>query len=123
MTRVEYIQTQIVVNLNMSSTVELTVHDIFYNIFSIRLTTNGKNKFVKLYDNWTFEVDSKLKSWQLTDLFRKMIYPYYLDNSKLILFSEEDAFMVKLAGMDTWLLGKQNQIRATNIIWISHFSH
>ena len=106
MTRVEYIQTQIVVNLNMSSTVELTVHDIFYNIFSIRLTTNGKNKFVKLYDNWTFEVDSKLKSWQLTDLFRKMIYPYYLDNSKLILFSEEDAFMVKLAGIDGWLAGK-----------------
>ena len=37
---------------------------------------------------------------------RKMTYPYYISRSNLILFSEEDAFMVKLAGMDTWLLGK-----------------
>lgn len=106
MTRVESIQTQIVTTLNNMSSVEITTEDIFYNKFTIRLTTNGKTRFIKLYDNWEFQLESKIKSGQLIDLFRKMSYPYYLSTTKLILFSEEDAFMVKLAGIDGWLEGK-----------------
>lgn len=103
---VEVMQAHIVANLNEVSSVELTNLDIFYNKFTVRLTSHGKNRCVKLYDKWEFGLESDFKSGQLIDLFRKMSYPYYLSRSKLILFSEEDAFMAKLAGIDTWLESK-----------------
>jgi len=104
--RAEFVQTQVVTTLNEMSSVVVTADDIFYNEFTIRLTTQGRSRFVKLYDKWEFDLDVQLNAGQLIDLFRKMVYPYYLSTEKLILFSEEDAFMVKLAGVDGWLAGK-----------------
>jgi|TARA_B110000238_G_scaffold176774_1_gene198159 hypothetical protein len=105
--RTEAMQNHIVASLNDVTSCELSYVDIFYNKFTVRLTTEGKNRCSKLYDKWEFPLESDiLTSGQLLDLMRKMTYPYYISRSNLILFSEEDAFMVKLAGMDTWLLGK-----------------
>ena len=105
--RTEAMQNHIVASLNDVTSCDLTYADIFYNKFTVRLTAEGKNRCSKLYDKWEFPLESDtLTSGQLLNLMRKMTYPYYISRSNLILFSEEDAFMVKLAGMDTWLLGK-----------------
>ena len=106
MNRIEYVQTQIVTSFNQTATTELEVRDIFYNKHTLRLTGRGKNKLIKTYDNWDIELETQPTSGQLVELFRKMTTPYFLDRDKLILFSEEDAFMCKLAGSTGWLKGK-----------------
>jgi hypothetical protein len=35
-----------------------------------------------------------------------MRYPYYIDKKKMVLFTEQDAFLAKLAGTQGWLDGK-----------------
>ena len=40
------------------------------------------------------------------DLQSKMKHPYYIDKKDMVLFSEKDAFMARLAGTEGWLKGK-----------------
>jgi hypothetical protein len=35
-----------------------------------------------------------------------MKYPYYIDKKKMVLFTEKDAFLAKLAGSQGWLDAK-----------------
>lgn len=105
-TRIEYVQTQIITSLNEVATKELEFEDVFYNRYTLRLTARGKNKLAKLYDNWEFKLESYPTNGQLLNLFRKMTTPYFIDRERLILFSEEDAFMCKLAGLNGWIEGK-----------------
>lgn len=59
----------------------------------------------KQFDNWP--VDSMdINGKNLINLMRKMTYPYYIDKKVLILFTERDAFMAKLAGAQGWIDGK-----------------
>jgi hypothetical protein len=42
----------------------------------------------------------------LMDLQSKMQHPYYIDKQVMVLFSEQDAFMARLAGTEGWLKNK-----------------
>lgn len=104
--RINYVQTQIVTSLNETATTEFELTDIFHNTKTLRLTARGKNKLAKLFDNWEFKLESYPTNGQLVSLFRKMTTPYFIDRDRLILFSEEDAFMCKLSGLSGMLQSK-----------------
>ena len=40
------------------------------------------------------------------ELQRKMTYPYFIDKKMIVLFTERDAFMAKMAGAKGWIDGK-----------------
>lgn len=84
---------------------ELEFSDVFYNRHTLRLRTQGKNLMCKHYEFWKV---GKLEqtSGNMIALLRKMQFPYFLNKSGLILFSEQDAFMARLAGAQGWLDGK-----------------
>jgi hypothetical protein len=98
-------QNQITKSLNEQSRLDYKEKDIFLNSQTIRLTKRGKNLMCKYYDNWTFESPGT-KAQNTLSLLRKMTYPYYIDTKHLILFTEKDAFMARLAGAQGWLDGK-----------------
>jgi hypothetical protein len=83
----------------------LTIREIFKNAHTLRLTKYGKNLLSKKFDAYQFE-SPKLSAKNLINLLRKMRYPYYVDKSIIVLFTEKDAFVVKLAGAQGWLDGK-----------------
>jgi len=59
----------------------------------------------KQYDAYEFE-SPKLSVNNLINLLRKMKFPYYVDKDVIVLFTEQDAFLAKLAGAQGWLDGK-----------------
>lgn len=78
---------------------------IFLNKHTMRLTHVGYKILKKYYDCWEFE-NPPNKAGQLMALLQKMKFPYYTTNKRIVLFSEQDAFMCKLAGPDGWLESK-----------------
>jgi hypothetical protein len=78
---------------------------MFKNTHTLRLTKTGERVLSKIYDSYTFE-PPKLNGHNLINLLRKMKYPYYIDKKKLVLFTEQDSFLAKLAGAQGWLDGK-----------------
>ena len=83
----------------------LTAKEVFKNNHTLRLTKYGKNLLKKQYDAYQFESPT-LSARNLINLLRNMKYPYYVDKSIIVLFTEKDAFMTKLAGAQGWLDGK-----------------
>lgn len=83
----------------------LTVKEVFKNTHTLRLTKYGKNLLSKQYDAYEFE-SPKLSVNNLINLLRKMKFPYYVDKDVIVLFTEQDAFLAKLAGAQGWLDGK-----------------
>tara|TARA_B110000037_G_scaffold81655_1_gene97272 strand:- start:26 stop:292 length:267 start_codon:yes stop_codon:yes gene_type:complete len=83
----------------------LTVKEVFKNTHTLRLTKYGKNLLSKQYDAYEFE-SPKLSVNNLINLLRKMKFPYYVDKDVIVLFTEQDAFLAKLAGSQGWLDGK-----------------
>ncbi len=79
--------------------------EIFQNQQSLRLTRKGRNKMMRKYDNWSFE-EHGLKAGDQIALQRKMTYPYFIDKKMIVLFTERDAFMAKMAGAKGWIDGK-----------------
>jgi hypothetical protein len=79
--------------------------EIFLNAKTLRLTRNGRNRLARKYDSWQFN-DHQLKSGDTLDLQRKMTFPYFIDAKMLVLFTERDAFMAKMAGAKGWIDGK-----------------
>lgn len=79
---------------------------IFYNKSTLRLTTKGKGYACKHYQHWKFTLPQKLTTGQILNLCRKMKYPYWYLGKHMILFTEQDAFMAKLAGAENWLDAK-----------------
>lgn len=75
----------------------LEIGQIFLNKHTLRLRAPGNKILVRMYDSYEFKVEG-VKSGDLVTLFRQMQYPYYLHNGKLVLFSEKDAFVMKLGG-------------------------
>lgn len=78
---------------------------IFLNRHTLRLTPNGYKIFKKHYECWEFEHPPN-KAGQLIKLLQKMRFPYYTTAKCIVLFSEQDAFMCRLAGPDGWLESK-----------------
>jgi len=99
---VSEVQNKILKLLNVEET---EFKQVFINAKSLRLTRVGRNKMVRKFDSWTFE-EHGLKTKAIIDLQRKMVYPYFLDKKMLVLFTERDAFMAKLAGAEGWIDGK-----------------
>lgn len=81
---------------------------LFLNSKTLRLTKFGYailNKFMK---SWAIETDEALTTEELILLLRKVRAPYYirLNKKEIILFSEEDAFMARIAGVKGWIQSK-----------------
>lgn len=79
---------------------------VFQSKKSLRLTKYGCCVFTDNFQYYTFNLISKITTGQIITLQRKMKMPYYFDSKKVILFSEKDAFMAKLGGIDTWIVSK-----------------
>jgi|TARA_R110002074_G_scaffold32641_1_gene91103 hypothetical protein len=78
---------------------------LFLTPHSLRLTRKGCKLLESKCRSWTVESPGKL-SGNFMELQKKMTYPYYIDKNDMVLFSEKDAFMAKLAGTKSWLKGK-----------------
>jgi hypothetical protein len=79
--------------------------DVFYNHHTLRLSRRGKVLMCKFYEFWQLEPVTKTTG-NLLVLLRKMSYPYFLNSREMVLFSEQDAFMCKMAGSQSWLNSK-----------------
>jgi hypothetical protein len=79
---------------------------LFQSKDSLRLTKLGCKVFCENFDHWTFLLDNRITTGQIIHLQRKMKMPYYFDTKKVMLFSERDAFMAKLGGVDAWIVSK-----------------
>ena len=72
---------------------------IFRRTNNIRLTYSGMAALSKIANCYTFALDSPLKAKHIMAL-SEFKSPYYLSDKYLVLFSEEDALMLKLGGSD-----------------------
>lgn len=84
---------------------KLPIKAVFKNTQTLRLTKIGLKLLGKKYDKWIVDPPA-LSAGNLIQLLRKMKYPYYIDKKKMVLFTEQDAFLAKLAGTQGWLDGK-----------------
>lgn len=78
---------------------------LFLNQHTLRLTKLGLNTLKKEYEFWLLDSPG-VTAKNIIKLQRKMRYPYYIDAKIIVLFSEEDAFLAKLAGSEQWLDNK-----------------
>lgn len=78
---------------------------LFLTPKTLRLTKKGCGLLKKKCRSWTLESPGKLAG-NLQDLQSKMTHPYYIDKDIMVLFTERDAFMAKLAGTQGWLKNK-----------------
>ena len=101
-----YLQKRITKSLNEQSNRDHKQKDLFYNNRTLRLTKRGKGLMTKYYEPWSFESPGTSVG-NTINLLQKMQFPYYLDNKILVLFTEQDAFMARLAGAQGWLDGKE----------------
>ena len=72
-----------------------------------RLSFQGYVVMKKLYDCWEFNIDREgtFNTRSLIALARVVTFPYYIGKERVVLYSSEDAFVVKLHGNDLshWL--------------------
>jgi hypothetical protein len=75
----------------------------------LRLTPYGMRTCKKLYDHATVTLTSKPTSKELTILDKCLFWPYYINKKEITLFSETDAFDIKLYDGDigAWCKGKK----------------
>ena len=99
---IKQVQIKILEKLNVPSD---RFKEIFLNAQSLRLTRKGRNMLMRRFDNWKFE-EHGLVAREMIELQRKMTYPYFIDKKMLVLFTERDAFMAKMAGAKGWIDGK-----------------
>ena len=81
------------------------VSRLFLNTRTLRLTKEGCKALQSIYEHWVVEPPKKTAN-NMISLMRKMTFPYYIDKKQLVLFTERDAFMAKLAGAQGWIDGK-----------------
>lgn len=70
---------------------------MFLHAESLRLTYGGFLWMSKMFTAYQFPVNDTLKAKHQIGL-SKMEYPYYITSTRLVLFSDTDAMVVKLAG-------------------------
>ena len=85
----------------------------------LRLTLCGYQILNSLdIQSWAIPLDnnkSLVNKKLLLDLDKKIIYPYYIDNKHLVLFSSKEAMMALLYGnIHPWLSGQENRIKINN---------
>jgi len=84
---------------------------IFYNYNKgkgTRLTKQGFLLLQPIFTSYKIPLDKehRIRSKHLIILERSMTFPYYITGSAIWLFSEQDAFMLKLNGGDIEHLGQ-----------------
>jgi len=79
---------------------------LFVSPSSLRLTSTGCKLLTNTCKSWTVESPGATAG-ALMELQDKMIQPYYLDKTIMVLFDERDAFMAKLGGSAGWLQSKE----------------
>lgn len=79
---------------------------LFLNSKTLRLTKQGLSILHKYMGSWTIDIEDKLNTEDLILLLRTVNAPYYLKKDQIILFSEEDAFMARMAGVKGWIKSK-----------------
>jgi hypothetical protein len=70
---------------------------LFYHNHTLRLNYTGFVLLRKIFTVYSFEIPITIKPKHRYGL-SKMSYPYFFTKSRLILFSESDALMIKLQG-------------------------
>jgi len=70
---------------------------LFYHTHSLRLNYSGFILLRKIFTVYSFEIPLTIKPKHRYGL-SKMTYPYFFTRSRLMLFSESDALMIKLQG-------------------------
>lgn len=79
---------------------------LFLNSKTLRLTKQGFSVLHKHMGSWSIDLDKHITTKDLIMLLRKVSAPYYLKKTEIVLFSEEDAFMARLAGVKGWIDSK-----------------
>lgn len=77
-------------------------------ISGVRLTKFGLNIMTKSFTSYKFPLENFiLTNNAVVKLDRSMVWPYYIDNKQLVLFSEKDSIILKLKGqnLEKWLSG------------------
>ncbi len=70
---------------------------MFHHHDSLRLTYGGFLWMSKMFTGYQFPVSETLKAKHQIGL-AKLEYPYYITQTRLVLFSDSDAMVVKLCG-------------------------
>jgi hypothetical protein len=74
----------------------------------LRLTSYGMRVCKKLYDSTTVALTTKPTTKELITLDKHLYWPYFINKKEITLFSESDAFDIKLYGdIKAWCKGKQ----------------
>ena len=78
------------------------------SITGVRLSKFGLKLMEKSFTSYPFALDNfLLTNKAVVKMDRTMVWPYYIDNKKLVLFSEKDSIILKLKGqnLEKWLNG------------------
>jgi hypothetical protein len=93
---------------------KLTPHSIFRNYRNgrgLRLSESGCYLMQKVYDSYDIKIKDKnpIKTKDIVLLEKHLVYPYFISEKKLILFSEKDAVDFKLYNGDfiAWCKSKR----------------
>jgi hypothetical protein len=77
-------------------------------VTGVRLTKYGLTLMEKSFTCYNFKLENfKLSNKAVVKLDQTMQWPYFVDNKKLVLFSEKDSIILKLKGqnLEKWLQG------------------
>ena len=77
-------------------------------VIGVRLTKYGLTLMEKSFTCYNFKLDNfKLSNKAVVKLDQTMQWPYFVDNKKLVLFSEKDSIILQLKGqnLEKWLQG------------------
>lgn len=78
------------------------------SISGVRLSKFGLKLMEKSFTSYNFPLENFiLTNKAVVKMDRTMMWPYYIDNKKLVLFSEKDSVILKLKGqnLEKWLNG------------------
>jgi len=81
-------------------------YKLFQSKDSLRLTNHGLHVFKDNFTSYTFTLDNQITTGQIIHLQRTMNMPYFFNKKKVVLFSERDAFLAKLGGVEAWIVSK-----------------
>lgn len=77
-------------------------------VTGVRLSKFGLKLMEKSFTSYPFKLENfLLTNKAVVKMDRTMVWPYYIDNKKLVLFSEKDSVILKLKGqnLEKWLNG------------------
>ena len=77
-------------------------------VTGVRLSNFGLKLMEKSFTCYNFKLENfKLSNEAVVKLDQTMQWPYFVDNKKLVLFSEKDSVILKLKGqnLEKWLQG------------------